>query len=81
MRMRFIGRYTNGHNQVTACGITFTGNEPTEVTGRKRSAAFPIILNFKSATRSTMMATARRVAQCPGAHAKRRLTNERFKQF
>lgn len=33
MRMRFIGRYTNGHNQVTACGITFTGNEPTEVTG------------------------------------------------
>ena len=32
MKFRFIGLYTNGHTEVDAGGVTFVGNEPSEVT-------------------------------------------------
>ena len=32
MLFRFIGRYTNGHTSISACGVTFEGNEPADVT-------------------------------------------------
>lgn len=32
---RFIGLYTNGHESITAHGVTFHGNEPAEVTGEE----------------------------------------------
>lgn len=31
MRFRFIGRYTNGHTSINACGIVFEGREPSDV--------------------------------------------------
>lgn len=31
MRFRFIGRYTNGHTSINACGVIFEGHEPAEV--------------------------------------------------
>lgn len=31
MRFRFIGRYTNGHTSINACGVVFQGHEPSEV--------------------------------------------------
>ena len=31
MRFRFVGRYTNGHTAINACGVVFTGHEPAEV--------------------------------------------------
>jgi hypothetical protein len=32
MLFRFIGRYTNGHTAINACGVVFQGHEPAEVT-------------------------------------------------
>jgi len=32
MRFRFIGKYTNGHTGINACGVDFVGREPAEVT-------------------------------------------------
>lgn len=32
MLFKFTGRYTNGHTSINACGVTFEGNEPAEVT-------------------------------------------------
>lgn len=31
MRFRFIGRYTNGHTSINACGVVFEGHEPSDV--------------------------------------------------
>lgn len=31
MRFRFIGKYTNGHTSINACGVVFEGHEPREV--------------------------------------------------
>jgi hypothetical protein len=31
MRFRFIGKYTNGHTGIDACGVWFDGREPSEV--------------------------------------------------
>lgn len=32
MLFKFIGRYTNGQTSINASGVTFDGNEPSEVT-------------------------------------------------
>jgi hypothetical protein len=32
MLFRFIGRYTNGHTAINACGVVFHGREPADVT-------------------------------------------------
>ena len=31
MKLRFIGRYTNGHTSITMDGVRFDGHEPSEV--------------------------------------------------
>lgn len=31
MIFRFIGKYTNGHTRINACGVWFEGHEPSEV--------------------------------------------------
>ena len=32
MRFRFIGTFTGGRTTIDACGVTFTGSEPVDVT-------------------------------------------------
>lgn len=32
MLFKFIGRYTNGQTTINACGVTFEGDDPAEVT-------------------------------------------------
>lgn len=31
MLFKFVGRYTNGHTAINACGVIFEGDEPAEV--------------------------------------------------
>ena len=32
MLFKFIGKYTNGHTAINACGVVFEGRDPADVT-------------------------------------------------
>ena len=44
MLFRFIGRYTNGHSSINACGVVFEGDAPSDVSnpdGIRRLSSHP----------------------------------------